>query len=316
MATNGTTARVTPRPIKAVVCIPTFRRPDWLERTMTSVLAQESDFGFAVVVVDNDGAKSEGAARARQLLADSKIPSHVLVEPQQGNCHAINRAFGEAQALFPEAEFFLMIDDDEEAVPGWLAAMVATAKRENADLVGGPVQRRFDVPVSKAIAEHPLFISIDGVTRQVDQLHGSGNCLIRRRVFEAMSSPPFDIRFNFLGGGDMEFFTRCKRAGFKTWWCEEAIIHEFVPAERVTAKFLARRSIRTGSINYVVDRTHMPPGAAVMKNVASLGLGIVRSAAVLLRTGSVLGASHPLLLPIGRIMASLGSVPTPYKASR
>lgn len=298
------------------MCIPTFRRPVWLERTLASVLSQETDFGFAIVVVDNDAAKAEGAARATQLLGQGELPHRIFVEGNQGNCHAINRAFIEAQEAFPDAEFFLMIDDDEMAMPGWLAAIVATAKAENADVVGGPVLRRFDVPVPEAIAQHPLFISIEGVTRKVDQIHGSGNCLIQRRVFAQMPVPPFDVRFNFLGGGDMEFFTRCKRAGLTTWWCEEAVIHEFVPAERVSARFLARRSIRTGSINYMVDRTHMSAGKAVAKNVVSLGLGAMRSLGALVRTRSLIGASHPLLVSIGRVVAGLGFLPQPYKASR
>lgn len=301
-------------PVEAVVCIPTFRRPDWLERTIASVMSQETDFGFALMVVDNDGTKAEGAARAEAMLAAGAVAHRIVVEPNQGNCHAINRAFAEAQVAFPEAEFFLMIDDDEMAMPGWLAAIVATAKKENADVVGGPVLRRFDVPVPTAIAQHPLFISIDGVTRKVDQIHGSGNCLIRRRVFAHMPVPPFDTRFNFLGGGDMEFFTRCKRAGFSTWWCEEAVIHEFVPAERVSARFLTKRSIRTGSINYMVDRTHMSAAAAVAKTVVSMGLGAGRSVVALVRTRSLLGGSHPFLVSLGRVVASLGFLPKPYKA--
>lgn len=316
MVSNGVVTGTMPRSIEAVVCIPTFRRPAWLERTLASVLSQETDFGFALVVVDNDAAEAEGAALATQMLGQSELPYRILVEPNQGNCHAINRAFTEAQEAFPQAEFFLMIDDDEMAMPGWLAAIVATAKTENADVVGGPVLRRFDVPVPETIAQHPLFISIDGVTRKVDQIHGSGNCLIRRRVFEQMPVPPFDVGFNFLGGGDMEFFTRCKLKGFVTWWCEEAVIHEFVPAERVSARFLARRSIRTGSINYMVDRTHMSAGKAIAKNVVSLGLGIVRSIVALVRTQSFIGASHPLLVSIGRVVASLGFLPQPYKATR
>lgn len=302
------------RPVVAVVCIPTFRRPDWLERTLRSVLAQETDFGFAVVVVDNDAAKAEGAARARAIMAESDVPKLVVTEASQGNCHAINRAFAEAQAAYDGAEHFLMIDDDEEAMAGWLASMVATARREDADVVGGPVLRRFEGPVPEAVRRHPLFFSIDGTTRRVDQIHGSGNCLIRRRVFEQMPKPPFDVRFNFLGGGDMEFFTRCRLAGFSAFWCEEAVIHEFVPAERVTARFLTRRSIRTGSINYVVDRTHMPLAKAWAKNAGSVGLGLFRGATTLARTGSWLRASHPVLMPVGRVMASLGILPAPYKA--
>lgn len=308
MATN--------RSIEAVVCIPTFRRPDWLERTIKSVLDQETPFGFALVVVDNDAAKAEGFARASQVLAASSLPHRLFVEANQGNCHAINRAFTEAQAAFPEAEFFLMIDDDEMAMPGWLAAIVAVAKQKNADVVGGPVLRQFEVPVSDAVARHPLFFSIDGVTRPVDQIHGSGNCLIRRRVFDQMPAPPFDVTFNFLGGGDMEFFTRCRRAGLTTWWCEQAVIHEFVPAERVSAGFLTRRSLRTGSINYVVDRTHISAVAATGKNVVSLGLGALRSLGLLIQTRSWLPASHPFLVSVGRVVASLGFLAQPYKVKR
>jgi len=304
------------RPVEAVVCIPTFRRPDWLARTLASVIAQETDFGFALVVVDNDAIGCEGAAKATDMLSSSVLPHRILIEPNQGNVHAINRAFTEAQAAFPEAEFFLMIDDDEMAMPGWLAAIIATARKENADIVGGPVRREFDVAVADAIARHPLFVSIEGVTRAIDQIHGSGNCLMRRRVFAQMGQPPFDVRFNFLGGGDMEFFTRAKRQGFSTWWCEEAVVHEFVPAERVSARFLLKRSIRTGSINYVIDRMEKPAAQVLAKNIGSLGLGFFRSLALLLRTGSLLGASHPFLMSVGRVVASLGVLPQPYKASR
>ena len=314
MASNGVSLEKTEGRIEAVVCIPTFRRPDWLERTIRSVLAQETPFGFAVVVVDNDGADPAGAARARALLAEGGVAHRVFVETRQGNCHAINRAFTEALAAYPQAEFFLMIDDDEEAMPGWLAAIVDLAVREDADVVGGPVNRRFEAPPAGAAARHPLFISIDGTTRPVDQIHGSGNCLMRRRVFERLPSPPFDVRFNFLGGGDMEFFTRCRLAGFRTWWCEEAEIHEFVPAERITARFLMTRSIRTGSINYAIDRLHKPAAAVLAKNAASLGLGVLRALSVLVRTRSPLLASHPLLMPVGRITASLGFLPKPYKS--
>ncbi|KRA95534.1 glycosyl transferase family A [Devosia sp. Root685] len=304
------------RPVAAVVCIPTFRRPDWLARTLASVIAQRTDFCFALVVVDNDAAGSEGAKKATALLSSSAIPHRILIEPDQGNVHAINRAFTEAQAAFPEAEFFLMIDDDEMAMPGWLAAIVATAQKQDADIVGGPVRREFDVPVPDAIARHPLFVSIEGATRAIDQIHGSGNCLIRRRVFAQMGQPPFDVSFNFLGGGDMEFFTRSKRAGFSTWWCQEAVVHEFVPAERVSARFLLKRSIRTGSINYVIDRMEQPAGRVLVKNIGSLGLGFFRSFGLLLRTGSLLGASHPFLMSVGRVVASFGVLPQPYKASR
>lgn len=303
------------RTVEAVVCIPTFRRPDWLERTLQSVLEQQTPFLFAIVVVDNDGANPEGAERARRLLAEGGVPHAIFVETKQGNCHAINRAFTEAMTVFAEAEFFLMIDDDEIAMPGWLAAMVALARQRNCDVVGGPVDRIFEAPVADAVAAHPLFQSIHGKTRPIEQIHGSGNCLMRRRVFEHFPPPPFDARFNFLGGGDMEFFTRCHKVGFTTWWCEEAKIKEFVPAERLTSQFLMKRSLRTGSINYAIDRLSRSGAYLAAKNVASLALSIGRALGLLIRSRSLVVATHPVLMSVGRVIASLGFLPQPYKAA-
>ncbi len=304
-----------PMPVEAVICIPTFRRPDWLRRTLASVAAQQGDVGYAVVVVDNDGANPVGAALASEVLGATALPHTVVVEHRQGNCHAINRAFEVALSTYPDAPYLLMIDDDEIALPGWLQAMVGLARERGADLVGGPVIRQFEVEPDATVMRHPLFVSIDGETRRIDQLHGSGNCLIQRRVFERLPAPPFDVRFNFLGGGDMEFFTRCRLAGFETWWCAEAVAHEFVASGRTTASFLMKRSLRTGSINYMIDRLHRPLAIALAKNAASLGLGVLRGVSVLLRTGSPLLASHPLLMPVGRVVASLGLLPKPYRSS-
>ncbi|POF34315.1 glycosyltransferase family 2 protein [Roseibium marinum] len=302
--------------IEAVICIPTFRRPEWLARTLASLANQAVDFRFAIVVVDNDAANPAGENAARDFFEKNAIPNSVFTEANQGNCFAINKAFSEALHAFPEAEFFLMIDDDETAAPLWLAEMVGLARREAADIVGGPVNRKFEGAVPDSVRNHQLFISIDGATRQIDQLHGSGNCLIRRRVFDKLGAPFFDLRFNFLGGGDMDFFTRCRLAGFTTFWNSKAEIQEFVPSERTSAKFLMTRSVRTGSINYMVDRSNgMSPAVAWAKNLASLGLGVLRSIAVLAQTRRLLPASHPLLLPVGRFYAALGFLPAPYKAS-
>ena len=67
-----------------------------------------------------------------------------MVEPRQGNCHAINAAFETALATFPAATNFLMIDDDEIASPDWLERMVRAAEATGADVVGGPVLPKFD----------------------------------------------------------------------------------------------------------------------------------------------------------------------------
>jgi GT2 family glycosyltransferase len=305
--------------VEAVICIPSHRRPAGLRRTLQSLAEQRTDLNFAVVVIDNDAAGREALAIAEDFFATSGIEGTVAVEAQQGNCHAINAAFGLALRRYPQARYFLMIDDDEAASPEWLDAMVETAKRYGADIVGGPVERVFDGAVDEAIRVHPLFGSIEAPTGPVPIIHGSGNCLITRRVFETLESPQFDLRFNFLGGGDMDFFTRCKRAGFAFAWCAEARITEFVATDRLSARWLMSRSIRTGTINYTMDQKHAEGTAQrlalAVKNAVSLVLSIGRMTRLLVKTGHVLPATHPPLMSIGRIMGALGIVPTPYKSA-
>lgn len=306
--------------IEAVICIPTFRRPAGVTKTLQSLLAQKGDIDFAIVVVENDADKPVGAEAARAVLEGFDGPSLVLVEPRQGNCHAINRAFTEARDSFPSARYLLMIDDDEIATPDWLALMVATAEKTGADIVGGPVIRQFDVPVSAAVSLHSLYGFIGGATREVPVIHGTGNCLIRREVFTRLSDPLFDITFNFLGGGDMDFFARCRTAGCRFWWCEEAVIYETVAEERTSARWLMRRSVRTGSINYEIDRKRVTSTAGIArlqaKNVISLGLSIFRAIGILAKTRHFLPATHPPLMSVGRFSASFGFLPAPYKASQ
>jgi len=217
------------------------------------------------------------------------------------------------------AEFFLMIDDDEEASPAWLAGMIGTARSSGADLVGGPVVRRFESNASPSLQKHPLFHSTITRSGETASLHGTGNCLIRRRVLEALGEPTLDPRFNFLGGGDMDFFTRCRLAGFKSYWNENAKVYETVPAQRMKARWVLGRSIATGVINYRIDQKRYQGrlGAAglLLKNLVSLGISPFRAARALLATGHWLPASHPLCLSIGRNLAALGLAPAPYKAA-
>src|SRR3954451_8906871 len=121
--------------IEIVVCIPSFRRPVHLGKTLNSLAEQVTSQRFAVVVVENDGLRREGVPVAIEFFRAGKIPGLCVVEPRQGNCHAINAAFDTALASFPAATKLLMIDDDEIASPKWLQRMLDAAEASGAEVV-------------------------------------------------------------------------------------------------------------------------------------------------------------------------------------
>jgi glycosyltransferase involved in cell wall biosynthesis len=306
--------------IETVVCIPSFRRPQHLRLTLESLAAQRTDRRFALVIVENDAIARQGVPLAAEFLDAGKFAGLCVVEPRQGNCHAINAAFETALATFPAAINFLMIDDDEIASPDWLELMVRAAETTGADVVGGPVLQNFNDDMKRALARHPAFRPAYDSSGPVPIIYGCGNCLVRRPVFAELGEPPFDLRFNFLGGGDVDFFTRCRRQGMKFHWVAEAVIVETVPNSRTNPLWLALRGLRIGAINYHVQRrgarTPWLRAKLLAKMLALLPLSLVRAARLYIVEHRALIAVHPVIVAVGSALAAIGLEPQPYKASK
>src|SRR5882757_1825239 len=101
--------------VEIVVCIPTFRRPASLRRTLQSLADQRTQFDFGCVIVENDTGNREGAAVAAEFIESGLLLGFCVLEPRPGNCMAINCAFTTAREVFPHARYLAMIDDDEFA---------------------------------------------------------------------------------------------------------------------------------------------------------------------------------------------------------
>jgi GT2 family glycosyltransferase len=306
--------------IDIVVCIPSFRRPQHLRMTLESLAKQRTGRRFAVVVVENDALRREGVPVAIDFFWTGNIPGLCVIEPRQGNCHAINAAFATALATFPVASKLLMIDDDEIASPEWLQRMVDAAEATGADLVGGPVLPDFDDNLKLGLRRHPVFRPAYDESGPVPIIYGCGNCLITRRVFERLADPAFDLKFNFLGGGDTDFFVRCRQAGMQFHWAAEAVITETVPHSRTNPRWLVVRGLRIGAINYHIEvkaaRTVWSRARLLAKMLAMLPLSLIRAGRLVVTEHKPLIALHPLTVAVGSALAAVGIEPQPYKASK
>jgi glycosyltransferase involved in cell wall biosynthesis len=311
-----TPVRLSASTIEAVVCVPTFRRPEMLKRTLRSLAQQKTSVRFAVLVVDNDSTGRHGFAVAERILHDDTLRGEVVVEPNQGNVHAINRAFATALARYADAGYFLMIDDDEIAEPDWLDTMISAAREHGCDIVGGPVLPMFE-QADRASRQHPVFWPAYSLSGPVSMIYGSGNCLIARAAFERVGGY-FDPRFNFLGGGDTEFFTRAKAAGLRFFWSQEAVVRETVGTERVTPAWILKRGLRIGAINYRIDRLGAGNAVArakvLIKNAGIVAFAAYRASRLLFAGSPLLQILHPLVVALGRCLACFGIYPEQYRA--
>jgi GT2 family glycosyltransferase len=306
--------------VDIVVCIPSFRRPQHLRRTLQSLAEQQTRRRFAIVVIDNDPAKCQGVPVAAEFLHSGQLQGLCVVEPRQGNCQAINAAFETALATFPAAIHLLMIDDDEIASLNWVERMVGAVEATGADLVGGPVLPSFDDDSKRALRRHPAFRPAYDASGPVPMIYGCGNCLVQRAVFERLDDPSFDLRFNFLGGGDTDFFARCRDAGMRFHWAADAIITETVPPVRTSPGWLALRGLRIGAINYHVElkaaRTVRTRAKLLAKLLARLPLSLLRAIRLIAIEHKPIFALHPVAVALGSALALLGIEPQPYKASK
>lgn len=240
-----------------IICIATCNRPQGLRRTLESIAALQTRHGLEVLVADNDANRREGMAVVEQLAARGyRWPIEALLVPDRG-IPLVRNALVRAALARPGVTHVAMLDDDEAASPGWIDALIDTAARWGADIVGGAVLREMDSVLAPWAASHPLLQakrrSQSGPVALIDS---TANVLIAAPALRAMGERPFDERMALTGGSDKQLFSRMARSGFRFAWSEEALVTELIPASRVTAKWLLMRGYRLGMTDMMVERFH------------------------------------------------------------
>ncbi|MBP0616525.1 glycosyltransferase family 2 protein [Jiella mangrovi] len=303
--------------IVTVVTLPTFRRPEHLLLTLDSLRAQCRAPGVAVIVMENDAEGRAGLQAARPLFEAGTLEGLILVAHERGNCSAYNAGWTTALERFANLRQILVIDDDEIAAEDWVARLIEAADTLGADIVGGPQVPRFEAGAEPIYEKHPVFTPHYKATGEVPILYSSGNVLVRRHVLEAMGAPFLDTAFNFIGGGDADFYSRCKERGFRFGWCAEAPVFETVPARRTEFSWLNARGLRNGAISAIIERRRSRGrrGAArrIAKSLALLAVSPWRSLKLGLGTGSATIGLYHCQVAIGRLLAEFGRVNEQYR---
>jgi cellulose synthase/poly-beta-1,6-N-acetylglucosamine synthase-like glycosyltransferase len=235
-----------PREIEAStisIAIPTQRRPVGLAVAVRSTFRQTGvdPARLELVIVDNDAVPSARAV-AETLAAEAPFPLRYVHEPAAGVANARNAALAAAAG-----ELIAFLDDDEEAAPGWLAALVEAQRRYGADVVFGPVRARAPARVVRHRQYLEQFFSREGPAEAgvIAHFYGCGDSLVRRAALPHPTCA-FNVARNESGGEDDYLFGVMKRAGARFAWSPAALVYEDPVPERLTLQYAMARAFAFG----------------------------------------------------------------------
>jgi len=224
--------------------IPTLRRPVSLGRALNSLFQQDNaaELIAEIIVVDNS---PEGSARdaVEALSAKSPAPLIYVHEPRPGVATARNAGVG----AVARSRYIAFLDDDEEAPPGWLAALTRTHLAFQADVTFGPVRGVAAVKASQKAYIESFFSRTGPATSGLleDTVFGCGNSLLTRAT--TLPSPtPFVPAADLTGGEDDRLFTALRARGARFAWAADAFVYEHAPTHRARLAYTFMRALGYG----------------------------------------------------------------------
>lgn len=223
------------------VVIPTFRRPDKLDRAIDSVLAQTYS-EVEVIVVDDNDPDTEGRKLTEELMLKYEHEPRVKYIKHERNKNG--SAARNTGARNSDAEYVAFLDDDDVFYPQKIESQVNVLSRK--DSSWGCCYSKFVVEkpngvtlVSRERREGNL--RLDALMREFHIASGS-NLLIRKEAFESING--FDE--SFIRNQDIEFLSRMLES-FKIAYSEVLGLkvylhnnHSQYNGEEVTNQYLER----------------------------------------------------------------------------
>src|SRR5579885_3363773 len=201
--------------MRASIVVPTYRRPELLDRCLAALAVQDIDAAAYEIIVADDAASGATRRQVEGWAARSPAPvRYIPVTDTQGPAGARNAGWRSARG-----EIIAFTDDDCLPHPRWLAAGVA-AFTEGVDAATG----RVVVP----LPEDPTDYERNEAGLEIGQFV-TANCFVRRAALGAIGG--FDERFTAAWREDSDLHFNLLRAGRRIVPAPEAVVvHPVRPA--------------------------------------------------------------------------------------
>ena len=252
--------------LEASVIVPTRDRGAYLRVALDSLLRQDAGPDSYEIVVVDDG--PDAATRAVVERAAAGAATSVRYVERQGVA-GLNSArnTGIASAAAP---FVVFVDDDVEAPPGWLRALLAGRRRHpDALVLGGPIEVRLEgFRLRLCGREPPPITALDegSADREVEVVWGA-NMGVERRAFELAGTFDPGVPYGF----DEDMWERRLRArgGHVMYVADAGLVHRRAGSDsRLGALMLAAYRRGRALRAYSVHRGDVPSLARELRWLA------------------------------------------------
>ncbi len=201
---------------------------------------------YEVVVVDN-GSRDGTRAAVEAAAAESPVPLRYAHEPRGGLSAARNAGIGAARGAA-----IAFTDDDVLVDPGWLAAFARAFAAHPVDFLGGRVLPRWGAPRPGWLPEGRTRGEIWGAVALFDYGDDArplskplgANMAFRRAPLEAVGGFREDLgrdAASLKGQEVPELLLRLEAAGGRGgWYVPDAIVHHWIPPDRLTKRYFRR----------------------------------------------------------------------------
>lgn len=270
------------------VAICTWNRAALLDQTLARMagLRIPPGLGWELVVVNNNSTDDTDAVIARHA---PYLPLRRLFEPNPGLSNARNRAVTEARG-----ELLVWTDDDVQVDPDWLAEYAKAAARfPHAGYFGGSVDPWFAVPPPRWVRRHLQVLEGPFAVRRLgpavrllapgEKVFGANMAFRTRLLADARFDPALGrIGAGMLSGEETDLVDRLHRAGHGGVWVGSARVRHYVPAARLTTRYvwdffhgLGRTKQRQAAHDRGVPRLFGAPRWVVREYLAARAVSLV-----------------------------------------
>jgi len=233
--------------MKVSICIITYKRKQGILKLLKSIANLEMksypSIIIEVIVIENE---KDGYLEEVKQEIENNFPWELKWGIE--HCKGIPFARNKSVRLSSErSDFIVFVDDDEEVAPDWLDKLLATQQKYNADVVQGPVLPYYDSSVLSIYKNYNVFNRPRYQTGTLKKSAATSNVLVKKEIINSFDKP-FSEELVGYGGSDSNLFSQIAQRGYSIIWCNEAVVHEKVGADRANLRWFTRRCFRGGSI--------------------------------------------------------------------